>query len=100
MNIKYMFLASYYLLIIIQNFPSKWLVVNLLCLLNSRKLIHAGSLTGAFLIAAVALQQIFNFHNLKDIPNMYTLHSWIGLLFVVIFGIQERSTTECPHKDF
>jgi len=52
------------------------------------KLIHAISLSGAFIISVVGLISIFNFHNDKGIPNLYTLHSWIGLLFVIVFGIQ------------
>ena len=52
------------------------------------QLIHAISLSGAFIISVVGLISIFNFHNDKGIPNLYTLHSWIGLLFVIVFGIQ------------
>jgi len=52
------------------------------------KLIHATSLTFAFAVSTVALYSIFYFHDLKSIPNMYTLHSWLGLAFVILFGLQ------------
>jgi len=52
------------------------------------KLIHAGCLTASFIIASVSLWTIFKFHNDKNIPNMYTLHSWLGLVFVILFGLQ------------
>ena len=55
------------------------------------QLIHAISLSAAFIISIVGLISIFNFHNDKGIPNLYTLHSWIGLLFVIVFGIQVQS---------
>jgi len=52
------------------------------------KLIHAISLSFAFAVSTVALYSIFYFHDLKSIPNMYTLHSWLGLAFVILFGLQ------------
>ena len=42
----------------------------------------------AFAVSTVALYSIFYFHDLKSIPNMYTLHSWLGLAFVILFGLQ------------
>ena len=45
-------------------------------------------LSGAFLIAVFGLLAIFSFHDSKGIPNMYTLHSWLGLAFTIIFGLQ------------
>ena len=47
------------------------------------KVIHALSLTGAFVIAAMGLNSKW-----KGLTAMYSLHSWLGFGFVLIFGIQ------------
>merc|ERR1719300_1907136 len=43
-----------------------------------------------FVVMVIGLQAAFDSHNyaipLK--PNMYTLHSWVGLLAALLFGIQ------------
>ncbi|XP_016837722.1 cytochrome b reductase 1 isoform X2 [Nasonia vitripennis] len=59
------------------------------------KLIHSGIMIFAVLLTVVALVAVFDSHNLnkKDgvlspIPNMYTLHSWVGLTSVILFCCQ------------
>jgi len=47
------------------------------------KVVHAMSLTGAFIIAAFGLNAKW-----KGLGQLYSLHSWLGFIFVVIFGIQ------------
>ena len=47
------------------------------------KVIHALSLTAAFVIAAMGLNSKW-----KGLTGMYSLHSWLGFGFVLIFGIQ------------
>lgn len=52
------------------------------------KFIHAGLHTSAFILAVIALVAVFDFHNGAKIPNMYSLHSWLGLTAVVLYGLQ------------
>ncbi|XP_055608002.1 transmembrane ascorbate-dependent reductase CYB561 isoform X2 [Uranotaenia lowii] len=54
------------------------------------KITHAVIHGLAFVFTVVALVAAFDSHNLAQppIPNMYTLHSWIGMAAVVIFGLQ------------
>merc|ERR1711860_166511 len=43
------------------------------------KIIHGVVMISVFIIDVIGLQAVFDFHNLKNIPNMYSLHSWLGL---------------------
>jgi len=54
------------------------------------KLLHAGVMIASFLLAAVGLKAVFDSHNLADPPtaNLYSLHSWMGLITVLLFGVQ------------
>ncbi len=52
------------------------------------KLIHAGLNVLAFILAVISVVAVFDFHNAKNIPNMYSLHSWIGLAVVILYPAQ------------
>jgi len=52
------------------------------------KIIHAVIMILVFFLTVIALIAVFDFHNLKDIPNMYSFHSYVGLLTVILFSFQ------------
>lgn len=52
------------------------------------KLLHAAVMLSAFILSVVGLCAVFDFHNAQNIPNLYSLHSWIGISAVVLFALQ------------
>lgn len=54
------------------------------------KLVHAGLMLAALVLASVGLYAVFNVHSTLNIPSMYSLHSWVGMSAVVTFAWQVR----------
>ncbi|XP_044281984.1 lysosomal membrane ascorbate-dependent ferrireductase CYB561A3 [Varanus komodoensis] len=52
------------------------------------KLVHAALTLTTFVITVLGLVAVFEFHNKNEIPNMYSLHSWLGLSAVIFFSCQ------------
>lgn len=69
--------------IIIFRLPWTWQTNKLIM-----KLVHAGLNLAAFTCAAISFVAAFDFHNAANIPNMYSLHSWLGMAALIWFGLQ------------
>jgi len=54
------------------------------------KILHGLIHIAVLVFASIALKAVFDSHNkaANPVPNMYSLHSWIGLSAVVLFGLQ------------
>lgn len=55
------------------------------------KLTHASIMISALLFTVIALKAVFDSHNLAtkgSIPNLYSLHSWMGIITVILFAMQ------------
>lgn len=52
------------------------------------KLLHAALMLVALVLSIVGLCAVFDFHNANNTPNLYSLHSWIGIAATALFAIQ------------
>ena len=70
------------------------------------KLAHAIIMISSFLLTVIGLKAVFDSHNLKKdadgnpapIANLYSLHSWMGIIAVILFAFQVSAlvlTTKC-----
>lgn len=81
MVIGFIFLQG--IAIVVYRLPWTWK-----CSKQMMKFIHAGLNVLAFILAVISLVAVFDFHNAKNIPNMYSLHSWVGLAAVILYPAQ------------
>jgi len=52
------------------------------------KIIHCVLMILALVVAIIGLVAVFQFHNNYHIKNMYSLHSWCGIITVLLFCFQ------------
>ncbi|KAK9272076.1 hypothetical protein L1049_002445 [Liquidambar formosana] len=55
---------------------------------NLKKLVHLMLQFLAFCLSVIGVWAALKFHNEKGIDNFYSLHSWLGLACLFLFGIQ------------
>ncbi|XP_061913476.1 lysosomal membrane ascorbate-dependent ferrireductase CYB561A3-like [Entelurus aequoreus] len=52
------------------------------------KILHAGLMLSALLLSITGLTAVFQVHRNLKIPDMYSMHSWVGLCTAAIFACQ------------
>ncbi|CAH8559746.1 unnamed protein product [Schistosoma rodhaini] len=52
------------------------------------KILHAVLHILAFLFGVLGIKAVFDMHNALLIPNLYSLHSWLGITAIIVFGLQ------------
>ncbi|KAG7273106.1 hypothetical protein CRUP_024836 [Coryphaenoides rupestris] len=52
------------------------------------KILHGFILLLALLISIIGLVAVFNYHRVSGIPDLYSLHSWCGVITITLFLIQ------------
>lgn len=55
---------------------------------DRQKLVHLTLLGIAIILGAIGIYAVFKFHNESNIKNMYSLHSWLGISVISLFGLQ------------
>ncbi|VUZ51858.1 unnamed protein product [Hymenolepis diminuta] len=52
------------------------------------KAVHGVLMILSLLFSVVGLKAAFDSHSVRGIPDLYSIHSWIGLVTVILFAIQ------------
>ncbi|KAJ4841759.1 hypothetical protein Tsubulata_043780 [Turnera subulata] len=53
-----------------------------------KKLIHLVLHAIALVLGIIGIYTAFKYHNESNIANLYSLHSWLGIAIIVLYGIQ------------
>uniref|UniRef100_A0A0D6R7M4 Cytochrome b561 domain-containing protein n=1 Tax=Araucaria cunninghamii TaxID=56994 RepID=A0A0D6R7M4_ARACU len=53
-----------------------------------QKVVHLTLLGLAIILGAIGIYAVFKYHNESHIKNMYSLHSWLGIGSISLFGLQ------------
>lgn len=65
---------------------------------EAKKLIHLVLNAIALILGVIGIYAAFKYHNESNIPNLYSLHSWLGIGIIVLFGIQVILLRSCRLK--
>ncbi|XP_037496396.1 transmembrane ascorbate ferrireductase 1 [Jatropha curcas] len=55
---------------------------------QEKKLIHLVLHAVALILGIIGIYTAFKFHNESSIANLYSLHSWLGITIISLYGIQ------------
>jgi len=53
-----------------------------------QKTVHLVLLGSGIILGAIGIYAVFKYHNESNIKNMYSLHSWLGIGTISLFGLQ------------
>eukprot|EP01136_Pigoraptor_vietnamica_P034568 Opistho-1_new@98679 len=53
-----------------------------------QKTVHLFLQTAAFVLAVVGVYAIWRHHAKHNIPHLYSFHAWLGLIVMILFGLQ------------
>ncbi|KAK8507944.1 hypothetical protein V6N13_055412 [Hibiscus sabdariffa] len=53
-----------------------------------QKMVHMMFQLGAFVLGVVGICAVFKFHDMSNVEDVYSLHSWIGIATITLFAVQ------------
>ncbi|XP_050139826.1 transmembrane ascorbate ferrireductase 1-like isoform X2 [Malus sylvestris] len=65
---------------------------------ETKKVIHLVLHTLALALGIIGIYLVFKNHNESGIANLYSLHSWIGIGVIVLYGIQRARRMKREEK--
>ncbi|KNA23928.1 hypothetical protein SOVF_019690 isoform B [Spinacia oleracea] len=60
-----------------------------------QKVIHLVLHAVALILGIIGIWAAFKFHNESSIPNLYSLHSWLGIGIIVLYTLQGLEVGTC-----